>query len=243
MYLMRTQLRNLVPLGDCSEPWWQRTFLRDSRESTSGRGAAATKYSVLTLESMGMATVAAPIAGRRRTPRWVIALLIVVALLAIAGMAGTFALVRYTTTPRFRFNGASMAPCFTDQAMITASALDDGGRQTLRRGDIVVFDFPFRTDKSHIKRIIAVGGDQIAIRDGQVFLNGAVLDEPHIEQPPIYRYPQPDGGVPYTVPTGTIFVLGDNRNNSHDSHSFGAVALNSVTHKVTSACAGQPNQP
>jgi signal peptidase I len=186
-----------------------------------------------------MSAVAAPIASQRRIPRWLIALLIVVGLLTLACLVGSFALARYVTTPRFRINGASMAPCFADGAMLTTSKLDEGGRLALRHGDIVVYDAPLNVDRKYIQRIVAVGGDQITIRNGQVVLNGAVLDEPYVAQPPLYRYPL-RGDEPETVPANSVVVLGDNRNNSADSHGFGAVALNRVTHKVASSCMGQP---
>jgi len=186
-----------------------------------------------------MTVVAAPIARARRMPRWLVALLVAVGVIAVACMLGGFAVARYVSTPRFRNNGISMTPCFADGATLTANKLDDGERQALRRGDIVIYRPPINTESSYIKRIIAVGGDQIAIHDGKVFLNGAALDEPYVAQPALYRYPL-GGDAPYTVPDGAVFALGDNRNNSADSHVHGAVTLDRVTHKVTSSCAGRP---
>jgi signal peptidase I len=83
----------------------------------------------------------------------------------------------------------------------------------LRDGDIVVFKPPFKSEYDRlIKRLIGVGGDTIEIRDGVLYRNGEKVDEPYIEEPMNYDY------GPITVPEGKFFFLGDNRNNSYDSH-------------------------
>jgi signal peptidase I len=88
-----------------------------------------------------------------------------------------------------------------------------------RRGDIIVFKAPNQSpaspERDFIKRIIAVPGETVEVRDGTVFIDGEPLDEPYIKEA---------GGSDYgpdTVPPGHYFVMGDNRNNSSDSRSFG----------------------
>jgi signal peptidase I len=102
-----------------------------------------------------------------------------------------------------------------------------------QRGDIIVFDPPVRSDKPYVKRVIALAGETVAIHDGKVFVNGEALNEPYIADVPHYPYPLgATGGGEFVVPPGMIFVLGDNRNNSSDSHVFGAVPLDSVIGKA-----------
>jgi signal peptidase I len=86
-----------------------------------------------------------------------------------------------------------------------------------QRGDIIVFRFPHDPTRDFIKRVIGVPGDVVEIRDGRVIVNGQPQTEPYIMAPPHYQLP------PERVPAGNYFVLGDNRNNSSDSHVWGMV--------------------
>jgi signal peptidase I len=84
-----------------------------------------------------------------------------------------------------------------------------------QRGDIVVFRHPEDTRGPWVKRVIGLPGDVIEIHDYQVYINGEALDEDYIRQKPWRDY------GPVTVPAGDLFVMGDNRNNSLDSRSWG----------------------
>jgi len=98
-----------------------------------------------------------------------------------------------------------------------------GGPQ---RGDIIVFRSPVQPDKDFIKRVIAVPGDTVEIRGGQVYVNGSVIDEPYIRDRPPYIAPR------QVVPPGNYFVLGDNRPNSSDSHVWGLVPADNIIGKA-----------
>ena len=96
------------------------------------------------------------------------------------------------------------------------------------RGDIVVFKNPDNMEENYVKRVIALPGDTIEIVDGEVYVNGEVLDEPYINEPTKGDFPKA------VVPDGTIFVMGDNRNHSQDSRnpSVGFVPIENVIGKA-----------
>lgn len=83
----------------------------------------------------------------------------------------------------------------------------------IRRGDIVVFKYPDDPSETYVKRVIGVGGDIVEIRDGNLYVNGAMQIEPYIKEP---MDPQRDFG-PFVVSEGHYFMMGDNRNDSNDS--------------------------
>lgn len=93
------------------------------------------------------------------------------------------------------------------------------------RGDIIVFEPPFESPEPYIKRVIGLPGDQISIQDGVVSINGTQMQEPYIRERPAAR------GT-WTVPEDTVFVMGDNRNNSSDSRSWGPVPLKNIIGKA-----------
>ncbi|MGI6740347.1 MAG: signal peptidase I [Brevefilum sp.] len=83
-------------------------------------------------------------------------------------------------------------------------------------GDIVVFHAPGASELDYIKRVIGLPGDEVRVADGTVFVNDHPLYEPYLAD-------QPNYSGSWTVPDGEYFVLGDNRNNSSDSHLWGFV--------------------
>jgi signal peptidase I len=87
-----------------------------------------------------------------------------------------------------------------------------------QRGDIVVLDPPevLNTDQDYIKRIIALPGEQVEIKDGKVYIDGKALNEPYLFEPINYEF------GPVEVPANSLLVLGDNRNHSFDSHYWNA---------------------
>jgi signal peptidase I len=92
-------------------------------------------------------------------------------------------------------------------------------------GDIVVFHNPNFLEEDFIKRLIGKPGDWVVVQDGHVFVNDVMLDESYLDEPPAYE------GA-WLVPSNAIFVLGDNRNESSDSHSWGYVPLDDVVGKA-----------
>ncbi len=105
-----------------------------------------------------------------------------------------------------------------------------------QRGDIAVFIYPEDKTKDFIKRVIAVGGDTVEIRNKKVFINGEAINDPygvHVED---VIYPKAiqrrDNLGPIKVPEGTLFVMGDNRDQSYDSRFWGFVKLEDVIGKA-----------
>ena len=97
-------------------------------------------------------------------------------------------------------------------------------------GDIVVFNPTLDTQIPYVKRVVAVGGDVVDLRDGVLYVNDVAVDGVDVRgatqpQSPQLRYP-------YTVPAGQFFALGDNRAHSSDSRSFGPQPYESIIGKV-----------
>ncbi|HPC73484.1 MAG TPA: signal peptidase I [Syntrophales bacterium] len=105
-----------------------------------------------------------------------------------------------------------------------------------KRGDIVVFIYPVDTTKDFIKRVIAVGGDVVEIKNKKVFVNDTLLADTHAVHNEEVIFPksiQPrDNFGPVKIPEGTIFVMGDNRDQSYDSRFWGFVRLEDVIGKA-----------
>jgi signal peptidase I len=91
----------------------------------------------------------------------------------------------------------------------------------VQHGDIIVFHFPQDPREDYIKRVIGLPGDDILVQGGVVYVNSRPLSETYISAPPGYT-------GEWKVPENSIFVLGDNRNQSSDSHSWGYVPTQNV---------------
>lgn len=94
------------------------------------------------------------------------------------------------------------------------------------RGEIIIIHPPFAPEEEWVKRVIGLPGDTVEIKNGLVYVNGTPLDEPYIKSPPSYQY------GPFTVPPDRYFVLGDNRNNSTDSHFGWTVSRQDIVGKA-----------
>jgi len=133
-------------------------------------------------------------------------------------------LVINTISARIRVDGRSMEPTLKSGQFVLVNKLayKIGSPQY---GDIIVFHYPRNPDQEYIKRVIGLPGDLVEIKAGQVFVNDQLIEEPYILNEPTYQ-------DRVRVPVNALFVLGDNRNNSSDSHTWGAVPLESVVGKA-----------
>jgi signal peptidase I len=121
---------------------------------------------------------------------------------------------------RIRVDGASMEPTLQSGEFVIVNKLayiiGEPGV-----GDVIVFHFPRDPEQEYIKRVIGLPGDRIVIKGGKVYVNDELLSEDYIAAPPVYE-------ATVDVPVDSLFVLGDNRNNSSDSHNWGPVPLDYV---------------
>ncbi len=125
---------------------------------------------------------------------------------------------------RIRVDGASMQPTLVSGEYVVINRLSYrlGSPQ---RGDIIVFHFPRDPKEEYIKRLIGLPGDEVEVKNGSVYVNGQLLDESYLNVKMDYY------GT-WRIPAGQLFVLGDNRNNSSDSHDWGTVPMDYVVGKA-----------
>ena len=106
------------------------------------------------------------------------------------------------------------------------------GFQKVERGDIIVFKYPEDPKRDFIKRVMAVSGDTIESKDKTVYVNGRKLVEPYVQHvDPDIRPPGTDprdNFGPVVVPEGSVFVMGDNRDQSYDSRFWGFVDMSQI---------------
>lgn len=125
---------------------------------------------------------------------------------------------------RIRVDGFSMEPSLHSGEFVIVNKLAYTNGSP-KRGDVIVFHFPRDPQQEYIKRVIGLAGDEVVVSNGTVRVNGEVLDEPYILQSPAYS-------GSWQVPEGQLFVMGDNRNNSSDSHNWGTLELDYVVGKA-----------
>jgi signal peptidase I len=132
---------------------------------------------------------------------WVVSILIAVVLAFF---------IRYFIVELYMVEGPSMRPTLVNSERLVVNKFIYRFKAP-EKGDVLVFRYPKDPSRDFIKRVIAVAGDTIEIKDGRVFVNGQLMNESYILEKTRGSYPLA------TVPEGHIFVMGDNRNNSEDS--------------------------
>ena len=139
------------------------------------------------------------------------------ALLAVAGLTGTLSLATVESD--------SMAPTYCPGGRVVVWS--PGASAGAERGDVVTARDP-RGPGTLLKRVAAVGGQRVEVRDGVLFVDGRPVHEPYVDQSTV------DGTYfgPVVVPDGDVFLLGDGREHSVDSREFGPVERADLTGKV-----------
>jgi signal peptidase I len=134
-------------------------------------------------------------------------------------------LVRTFLVENYRVVGNSMVPTLENDQFLVVNKLGYHLHQP-QRGDIVVFHDPRDNGRKLIKRVIGLPGETLEVRQGRVLVNNQLLEESYIKNPA--RYSQ----APIAIPDGQFYVLGDNRNNSSDSHNWGTLRGEGIVGKA-----------
>lgn len=150
---------------------------------------------------------------QKELKEWIKALLLAVVLAVV---------LRVLIVDNYIVDGDSMLPTLHDQERVLVYKLGQKLGIRPQRGDIVVFQYAREPWRDFVKRVVGLEGDQVEIKEGKLFVNGKVQNEPYLSAPMLGSY------GPETVPAGTVFVLGDNRNISMDSRDVGMVRLDSI---------------
>ena len=144
-----------------------------------------------------------------------------------------------------KVSGASMEPTIHDKQLLVATSIL---KKNISHGNVVVIKSPLDPSEYFIKRVIAIGGDSFYYKNGVLILNGEQYSEPYLDHFQ-GNFPQVNFDKLYKegivqkavydietghrrVPSGYIFVLGDNRNVSYDSDEFGLVSIDDVVSVV-----------
>ena len=152
-------------------------------------------------------------------------------------------LLRFLVVQAFRIPSESMLPTLLVGDFLFVNKFEYGpkipfthvrlpGLRAPRPGDVIVFQFPKDPRRDYIKRCVAVGGQTVEVRDKQLYVEGRPRVEPFVQHTDgVVRpaaYDQRDNFGPYTVPPGSLFMMGDNRDNSNDSRYWGPVEMDLV---------------
>jgi len=135
-------------------------------------------------------------------------------------------LIRLFILEPFYIPSGSMEPTLKENDRILVSKLNYYFEEP-ERGDVIVFKYPRDTSRNFVKRVVAVGGETLTVRNSDLYINGRVVPEPYL--PPGLKF---DDFGPVEIPEESYFMMGDNRNNSDDSRVWGYLPENLIVGKA-----------
>jgi len=148
-------------------------------------------------------------------------------LLIAVGLAAVIIVFLYQPV---KVEGTSMVPLLSDQERIFVNKFVYRF-EPIQRGDVVVFWYPLDRSKSFIKRVVALPGELVEMRDGKLYVDGQLLPEQFVPR----EYMDGSSFGPYTIPDDQYFVMGDHRSSSNDSRVFGPVPREAIYGKAVFA--------
>lgn len=152
-------------------------------------------------------------------------------LINISAAVLIFAVIYFFVAQPHQVDGGSMLPNYFHGDYVLTEKITSYWSD-LKRGDVIVFKYPKDPSKEYIKRVIAVPGEEISVKDGLVYINGAPLSEPYIRSGFTSAHSFLQEGLTYTVKEDEVIAMGDNRNESSDSREWGAVPDDNIVGKV-----------
>ena len=142
-------------------------------------------------------------------------------------------IIRSFVLQAFQIPSGSMIPTFLEGDRVLVSKFAYGLRNPFNnnlwveighpeRWDVIVFIYPIEPDKDFVKRVVGLPGETVAMKSGNLYINGAIVDDFHANYDPA-AFPLGQDFPETKVPEGHYFVMGDNRDHSSDSRSWGLV--------------------
>jgi signal peptidase I len=157
-----------------------------------------------------------PHRGKRKNPlRELLETLVLAVIIALV--------IRSFLVEVYRVQGSSMESTLHNSERVLVNKFLYRWVRAPKPGDIIVFRYPRQPDRDFVKRVVAVAGDKVELKEGKVYVNGRLLPEASG-----VRLSDEDSEHEETVPPDSVWVLGDNRNNSEDSRYFGPVPLENI---------------
>ncbi|HBG61503.1 MAG: signal peptidase I [Omnitrophica WOR_2 bacterium GWF2_38_59] len=146
----------------------------------------------------------------------------------------------------FKIPSGSMRPTLIERDRLMVNKLRYGplipftkirlpGFSKIKRGDVIVFVYPQDKKRDFIKRVIGLPREMLEISEGDIYINGKMIDDPLIKNRYYYNRENSQYGKPgqiIEIPSGQVFVLGDNSQSSHDSRYWGFVPMENIIGKA-----------